>query len=111
MRLILALLVMDLMLVLIFGILVSLFEGVITLWLVPRAGLECLVAAIRRSLVLLFLLALIIVVVASAVVVTLPLVVLTTIHPALPAVVAVTPVTLIHNMVELLLLRAVNALS
>jgi hypothetical protein len=103
MRIILALFVMDLMLVLIFRILVALFEGVIGLWSMGRARLECLVAAIRRSLVLLFLLMLVIVMAIIAVVATCPLVVLTIIHPALPAVVTVTPVMLFHNMADFLL--------
>ena len=68
MRLILALFVLELMLVLVYGILVALFEGEITLWSVHRAMFECLVAAIRKSLVLLFLLVLVIDVAAIAVV-------------------------------------------
>jgi hypothetical protein len=68
MRLILALFVIDLTLFLIFRILLALFEGVIALWSMHRAGLECLVAAIRKSLVLLFLLVLVIDVAAIAVV-------------------------------------------
>jgi hypothetical protein len=102
MHLILTFFVMGLTLVLIFGVLVALFGGMIALWSMSRARLECLVTAIRRSLVLLFLLVLVIVVKMIAVVAILPLVVMTIIHLALPAVATVTPVTLLHDMADLL---------
>ncbi len=75
MHLILMFFVMGLMLVLIFGIFVALFEGVSTLWSVHRAWLECLVAMIRKILLHLFLLSLVIVVMAITVVAILPLVI------------------------------------
>jgi hypothetical protein len=113
MRLILVLFVLDLTLVLFFGIFVALFEGVITLWSVHRhrARLECLVAVIRRNLVLLFLLTFHIVVVAIVVVTTLSLVVLMIIRPALPAVVAATPVMLVRNTVDLLFVTLVEQVA
>ncbi len=60
MCLILTFFVVGLMLVLIFGVLVALFEGMIALWSMRRAWLERLVTAIRRSIVLQFLLALVV---------------------------------------------------
>jgi hypothetical protein len=92
---------MGLMLVLIFGVLVALFEGMIALWSVHRAWLECLVTAIRRSLVLLFLLTLVVVVAMIAVVRILPLVVMLIIRLALPAVATITPVTLFCDTMDL----------
>jgi hypothetical protein len=102
---------MNLTLVLIFGILVALFKGVITLWSIRRVGLKCLVTAIRRSLVLLFLLALVIVVAAIASVTTLPIVVLTIIRLALPTVVAITPVMLFRNTADLLLVMLLQCVA
>jgi hypothetical protein len=92
--------VVGLMLVLIFGVLVALFEGMIALWAVRRAWLERLVTMIRRSLVLLFLLALVVVVTMIAVVGVLPLVVMTMICFALPGVATITPVMLFHDMAD-----------
>jgi hypothetical protein len=95
---------MDLTLVLIFRILATLFKGMmmIALWSVCREGLECLVAAIRRSRALLLPLAFVVVVAAIAVVATLPLLVLTIVRPALPAMVAVTP--MFRDMEDLFLI-------
>ena len=103
MRLVLTLFVIGFMLVLIIEALVSLLESMLALLSMCRAWLECLVAAIRRNFVILFLLMLVIVMAIIAVVATCPLVVLTIIHPALPAVVTVTPVMLFHNMADFLL--------
>jgi hypothetical protein len=77
-QLVLAFFVVKLTLVLIFWVLVALLKGVITLWSLRGAGLECLVTAIRRNLVLLFLLAFVVVgaMATMAVVATLPLVIL-----------------------------------
>jgi hypothetical protein len=104
MHLILVLFVLDLMLVMFFGIFVALSEGVITLQSVRRARLECLVPAIRRNLFLLFLLAFVIVVATIAVVPTLPLLDLTIISLATPSMVALTSMMLARNTVDLLLI-------
>ncbi len=93
---------MGLTLVLILGVLVALFVGVITLWSVRRAWLECLVAAVRRSLVLPFLLARVVVVIMTAMIVILPFVVVTMIHVALSAVATITPLTSFCDMADLL---------
>ncbi len=61
-HLVLMLFVVGLMLVLVLGVLVLLLGGVLALWSMHRTWLECLVATIRMSLVLLFLLGLILVV-------------------------------------------------
>jgi hypothetical protein len=57
-RLVLTFFVVGLTLVLVLGVLVVLLGGMLALWSMRRAWLEFLVAAIRRSLVLLFLFAL-----------------------------------------------------
>ncbi len=92
------------MLVLVLGVLVALFGGILALWFlsVHRTWLECLVTAIRRSLVLLFLFGLAIVVMMTAVIAILPLVVVTMIRVALPAVAIVTPLTLFCDTADLL---------
>jgi hypothetical protein len=76
------------------GVLVALFGGMIALWSVHRAWLERLVAAIRGSIVLLFFLVLVVVVTMAAVITIHPLVVVTMLCVASPAVAIVTPVTL-----------------
>jgi hypothetical protein len=78
---------------------------------VRRARLECLVAAIRRNLVLLFLFMFVIVLEVIAAVGTLPLAVLTIIRPALPAVVAITSVTLVRNTVDLLIVTLLQCVA
>jgi hypothetical protein len=103
MQFVLAFFVINLMLVLILRVLVALFEGVCTLWSVRGVGLECLVIAIRRNLVLLFLLMFVLLGVAIAVVATLPLVVLTMIRLVMSATVAVAQVTLFCNTMDVLL--------
>jgi hypothetical protein len=57
-------------------VLVALLGGVLALWPMHRAWLECLVAAIRRSPVLLFLFAFVVVVMRTAVNAILPFVVM-----------------------------------
>ncbi len=84
MRLILTFFVVSLTLVLILGVLVAIFVGMIALWSVRRAWLNFLVAMIRRSLVLLFLLTLVVVVTMTTVIAILPLVVVMMIRVALP---------------------------
>jgi hypothetical protein len=111
MHLVMDLFVMDLMLVLIFWILVALFEGVITLWSVRGAGLECLVTMIRRNLVLLFLFAFVVIVAAVAVVATLPLVVLMIVCLVMPATAAVTSMTLFHDTMDLLLIMLLEGVA
>ncbi len=103
MHLVLTFFVVGLMLVLILGVILELFAGMIALWSIRRAWLECLAAAIRRTLVLLFLLALVIVVMMTAVIAILPLVVVTMICVALPAVATITPLMLFSDMVDLLI--------
>ncbi len=83
--------VVGLTLVLVLGVLVALLGGVLALWSVRRTWFECLVAKIRRSLVLLFLLALIVVATTTAVITILPLVVVAMVPIALPVVATVTP--------------------
>jgi hypothetical protein len=92
-RLVLMLFVVGLMLVLVLGVIVALFGGVLALWSVCRTWLERLVATIRRSLVLLFLLTLIVVATTTAVIAILPLVVVAMVPIALPVVASVTPLT------------------
>jgi hypothetical protein len=103
-HLVLRFVVMGLMLVLIFGILVALLVGVLALWSVHRAWLECLVAAVRRGPVLLFLLALVVVVMTTAVVMILPIVVLAIVLVALPAVVTVTSLMMFCRMADLFII-------
>jgi hypothetical protein len=89
--------------VLILGALVAFLGGMLALQSVRRAWLERLVAAIIRSVVLLFLLALVVVVTIIAVIAILPLVVVTMIHVALPVVAIITHFTLFRDMVDLLI--------
>ena len=72
-----ALSIIDLSPVLIFGILVTLFEGVLALWPMKVARLESLVVMLRGTLVVLFVVALVVTVVTVAVVMILVRVVLT----------------------------------
>jgi hypothetical protein len=111
MCLILTFFVMGLMLVLIFGVLVALFGVMIVLWSMRGARLECLVTAIRRSLVLLFLFMLVVVAKMIAVVAILPLVVMTIIRLALPAVATITSVTLLRDMADLLVVSPPERLT
>jgi hypothetical protein len=102
MRLVLTFFFMGLTLVLVLGVLVALLGGVLALWPVCRACLECLIAAIRRGPVLLFLLALIVVATMTAVIAILPLVVVAIVLIALPAAAILTSVTLFCDMADLL---------
>ncbi len=86
----------------ILGVLVALLRGVLALQPVHRAWLECLVAVIRRSLVLPFLVAFVVVVTTTAVIMILPLVVVAVVLTALPAVATVTSVMLFCHKVDLL---------
>ncbi len=103
-RLVLTFFVMGLMLVLVLGVLVALLGGVLALRSVRRAWLECLVAAIRRSLVLLFCFALVIVATTTAVLAILPLVVVAIILIASSAVVTVISVMLFRDAANLLVI-------
>jgi hypothetical protein len=85
------------------GVLVALFGGVFSLWPVHQAWLECLVAAIRRSLILLFPFTFVIVITTTAVIAILPLVVMVIVLVALPAVVIVTSVIVFRHTVDLLI--------
>ena len=78
----------------IFWVLVALLRGVLALWPVHQAWFECLVTAIRGSLVPPFLVLFVIVVTTTAVTVILPLVVVTVVFAILPAVTTTTSVTL-----------------
>jgi hypothetical protein len=93
-----------LMLVQVLGVLVALLGSVLALWSMRRAWLERLVAAIRRSLVLLFLLVLIVVAVTTAVFAILPLVVVSIVLIALPVVATVTPAMSFRDMADLLVI-------
>jgi hypothetical protein len=101
MRLVLTLFVVGLSLVLVLEVFAALLGGVLALWSVRKTWLECLVAVIRRSLVLLFLLMLILVAMKTAVITILPLVVVAMIPIALPVVATVTPLTLFCRTVDL----------
>jgi hypothetical protein len=100
-RLVLTLFVVALMLVLVLGVLVALLGDVLALWSVHRTWLECLVAAIKRSLVLLLLLALIVVAMTTAVIVILPFVVMVMIPIASPVVATLTPLALFCHTADL----------
>ncbi len=95
--------VVGLMLVLVLGVLVALLGGMLALWSMRRAWLECLVTMIRRSLVLLFLFALVVVATMTAVIAILPLVVVAMILVALPAMGTVTSLMLFRDMADLLI--------
>jgi hypothetical protein len=82
---------------------VALLGGVLALWPDYRAWLERLVAAIRRSLILLFPFVFVVVVTTTAVIAILPLVVVAIVLVALPTVAIITSVTLFHHTVELLI--------
>ena len=85
-------------------VLVALLGGVLALWPVHQAWLECLVTAIRRSLILPFLFAFVIVVTTIAVIAILPLVVVAIVLVVLPAVAIVFSVTLFCHMADLLII-------
>jgi hypothetical protein len=98
---------MGLTLVLVLGILVALLGGV----LVRRAWLECLVAAIRRSHVLLFLFAFVIVATMTAVIAILPLVVVVVTLDASAIVVTITPLTLFRDTADLLVVSLTELIT
>jgi hypothetical protein len=101
-HLVLTFFVVGLTLVLILGVLVALLGGMLTLWSMRRAWLECLVTTISRSLVLLFLFTLVVVATMTAVILILPFVVVTMILVALPDVATVTPLKLFCDMANFL---------
>ncbi len=81
---------------------VALLGGVLALRPVHQAWLECLVAAIRGSLVLLILVAFVVVITTTAVIAILPLVVVVVVLTASPAVAIVTSVTSFCHKADLL---------
>ncbi len=83
------------------GVLVALLGGVLALQPVHQAWLEPLVAAIRRSLILLFPVTFVVVITTTAVIVILPLVVMEIVLVALPAVAIVISVTLFCHTADL----------
>jgi hypothetical protein len=85
------------------GVLVVLLGGVLALWPVHQAWIECLVAAIRRSLILPFPFVFVVVITTTAVIAILPLVVVAIVLVASPAVAIVTSVTLFHHTADLLI--------
>jgi hypothetical protein len=87
----------------ILGVFVALLGGVLALWPVHRAWLECLVAAIGRGPVLPFFFVFVIFITTSAVIAILPLVVVAIVLVASPAVAIVTSVRLFHHMADLLI--------
>ena len=87
----------------ILGVLVALLGGVLALWPMHQAWLERLVAAIRRSLILLFPFAFVVVITTTTVVVILPLVVVAIVLVGLPDVVGVTSVRSFHHTADLLI--------
>ncbi len=93
MHLVLKFFVLNLMFVAL-EVLVALLGGVLALWPVHQAWLECLVVANRGSLILLFPSAFVVVVTTTAVITILPLVVVVILLVALPAVRIITSVTL-----------------
>jgi hypothetical protein len=95
-QLVLAFFLVTLSLVLIFWVLVALLEGVITPWSVHGAGLECLVAAIRRNLFFLFLHPFVVVWPTIAV---LPLVILMMIHLVRSTIPAIACAMMFCNMI------------
>jgi hypothetical protein len=74
MHLVLMFFVWNLMFI-VLGVLVAFLRGVLALWQVHQAWIECLVIAIRRSLILPFPVAFVIVITTTAIVLILPLVV------------------------------------
>jgi hypothetical protein len=85
------------------GVLVALLGGVLALRPVHQAWLKCLVAAIRRSLILLFPFAFVVVITTNAAIAILPLVVVAIVLVVLPAVVIITSVTSFHHTADLLI--------
>jgi hypothetical protein len=103
--------VVGLTLVLVHGVLVALLGGMLPLWSVRRAWIECLVATIRRSLVILFLFVLVVVAMMTAVIAILPLVVVVVILVALPAAATVTPLTLFCDTADLLVVSLMELVT
>ncbi len=101
-RLVLMFFVLGLTLALILGVLVALLGGMLAFQSMRRAWLECLVAAIRRNLVLLFLFVFVIVVMMTTVIAILLLVVMMMILVASPTLATVTPLMLFCDMADLL---------
>ncbi len=85
------------------GVLVALLGGVLALWSMHQAWLEHLVAAIRRSLILLFPFTFVVVITTTAIVAILPLVVMAIVLVAAPAVAIITSVTLFRHTADLLM--------
>jgi hypothetical protein len=108
MRLVLTFFVVGLTLVLVLGVLIALLGGMFALWSMHRAWLERLVAAIRRSLVLLFLFALVVVATMTAVIAILPLVAVMMILAALPAVATVISLTMFRETADLLVVLLIE---
>jgi hypothetical protein len=89
-------------------VLVALLGGVLALLPMHLAWLECLVATIRRSLILPFPFTFVVNVTTTAVIRILPLVVVAMVFVALPAVVIVTSVTSFHHTGNLLIVPIVQ---
>ncbi len=85
------------------GVLVALLGGVLALLTMYQAWLECLVAAIRRSLILPFPFKFVVVVTTTAVIAILPLVVVAMVFVALPTVAIVTSMTSFCDIANLLI--------
>ncbi len=85
------------------GVFVALLGGVLALWPVHQAWLECLVAAIGRGPVLPFLFAFVVVITTTTIVVILPFVVVAIVLVAVPAVVIVTSVRSFRHTADLLI--------
>ncbi len=84
-------------------VLVALLGDVLALLPMHLAWLECLVATIRRSLILPFPFMFVVAVTTTAVIGILPLVVVAMVFVALPAVAIVTSVTSFHHTEDLLI--------